>query len=67
MEKTKKMKRLQFLMTAQVECQTQSQMHQSNPSKERLSRSMTSPKNSPNRNQNGSNMVPGHCSGKEKK
>ena len=35
MRKMKKMKCLRFLMTIQVECQTQSQMHQSYPPKER--------------------------------
>ena len=35
MTKTKKMKWMQFLMTIQVEYQTQSQINQSDPSKER--------------------------------
>ena len=35
--------------------------------KRKMSPSMTSPKESSSRNQSGSNMVPGHCSGKEKK
>ena len=35
--------------------------------KKKMSPSMTSSKESSSRNQSGSNMVPGHCSGKEKK
>ena len=35
--------------------------------KRKMSPSMTSPKESSSRNQSGSNMVPGRCSGKEKK
>ena len=35
--------------------------------KRKMSPSMTSPKESASRNQIGSNMVPGCCSGKEKK
>ena len=66
MRKMKKMKYLRFLMTIQVEYQTQSQMHQSNLSKKKMRPSMTSSKESSSRNQTGSNMVPGRCSGKEK-
>ena len=54
-------------MTIQVECKTQSQIRQSDPSKERLSPSITSPKESSSRNQSRSNMAPGCRSSKEKK